>query len=145
MRDFAPLFIPSATTTTARLVPHLLLAFASGMLHRSKNAATGREEIVCTYTDNDGFDVHLPVAATEKEALSKIPTETALIIERKVEEFLGSDNYRLAESRETLFKAAVAFVNTYKDKMLHGDASNGEYLRLKQDALEAKTRLLRLG
>lgn len=145
LRDFAPLYIPSATALTASVLPHLLLAFASGMLHKASNAATGREEIVCTYIDNDGFDVHLLVGATEKEALSKIPAETSLIIKRKVEELLGSEKFRLAESREALFKAAVAFVNTYKDTVLHGDASNAEYLRLKQDALEAKRRLLRLG
>lgn len=144
LRDYAPLYIPSATALTATVVPHLLIAFASGMLRKAKNTATGREEVVCTYVDNDGFDVQLSVGASEKDTLSKIPAETALVIKRKVEEVLASDTYRLAEAREALFKGAVAFVNTYKDNFLHGDASNAEYLKLKQDALEAKSRLLRL-
>lgn len=144
LRDYAPLFIPSATTLTASIGPHLLIAFAVGMLQKAKNAATGRDEVVCTYVDADGFDVHLPVGANERDALSKIPAETALLIKRKVEEVLASDSYHDAEAREELFKATVGFVNGYKDTLLRGDASSAEYLKLKQDALEAKGRLLRL-
>ncbi|QTN22200.1 hypothetical protein HZ992_18850 [Rhizobacter sp. AJA081-3] len=144
LRDFAPLFIPSATALTASIVPHLLVAFAAEILHKAKNATTGREEIVCTYTDSDGYEVRVSVGASEKEALAKIPSETALLIKRRVEEMLASEEFRLAEAREALYKKAVAFINGYKDSILHGDASSSEYLKLRQDGQEAKSRLLKL-
>jgi hypothetical protein len=139
------MFIPSAATLTASVVPHLLIAFSAAMLKKVKNNVTGKEEIVYPFTDADGFENQLVVGQSERDALTKMPSDTALTIRRKVDEALTGDSYRLADSREGLFKGIVAFINGYKDTNLHGDANNPEYLKLKQDALDAKVRLLKLG
>jgi hypothetical protein len=145
LRDYPPMFIPSAATLTASVVPHLLIAFSAAMLKKVKNNVTGKEEIVYPFTDADGFENQLVVGQSERDALTKMPSDTALTIRRKVDEALTGDSYRLADSREGLFKGIVAFINGYKDTNLHGDANNPEYLKLKQDALDAKVRLLKLG
>jgi len=143
-RDYPPLFIPSGAGVTQMVTPHLLLAFAMGLLTKAVNNATGKEEIVYKYTDPDGFECQLVVGNSEQEALRKMPIDAALTIRRKVDDALASDAFRLAETRDTLFKAAVAFINSYKDAQLHGDANNSEYLSLREAAMDAKKRLLKL-
>jgi len=142
--DYPPLFIPSATTLTEQTTPHLLLAFGMGMLKKARNTVTGKDEIVYTYTDKDGFANQLVVGESEKDALTKMPSDTALTVQRKVEEAVSSDDYRLAEKRKDAFDNVVVFINAYKDSCLNGDANSPEYLRLRKAALEAKSRLLKL-
>lgn len=142
--SYPPLFIMSASDLTGKATPHLLVAFGIGMLKKARNESTGREEIVCTYTDSDGFENQLIVGQSEKDALTKMESEVAMTIQRKVEETISSDAFRLAEARKAAFDNTVAFINTYKDTWLNGDANSPEYVRLKKAALEAKTRLLRV-
>lgn len=143
-QDYPPLFIPSATTLTEQTTPHLLLAFGMGMLKKARNAVTGKDEIVYTYTDKDGFANQLVVGQSEKDALTKMPSDTSLTVQHKVEEAVSSDEYRLAEKRKDVFDNVVVFINAYKDSSLNGDANSPEYLRLRRAALEAKSRLLKL-
>ena len=143
-RDYPPIFIPSAGDLTKQITPHLLLAFAMGLLTKSKSATTGKDEITYKFADADGFDNQLSVGATESEALSKMPSDTALTIQRRVDEALASESFRLADQRELAFKSVVAFINGYKDNVLHGDANSAEYLRLRQAAMDANSRLLKL-
>lgn len=144
LQDYPPLFIPSSGDLTQQTLPHLLVAFSLGMLKKSRNENTGKEEVVYAYSDADGFDHQLVVGQSEKDAITRMPSETALTIQRKVEAGIASDECRTADSRTQIYKGMVTFVNEYKDAHLHGNPNDEEYKRLMHAALDAKTRLLKL-